>query len=519
MVATVVDKIEQQGAEPHPHFVPPDFRLPQMRFDIGAFNRSDETTQKQAKELLGELEEMKRRNPLAFYEAAGWQHHRFHLASRPRSIRALFGGNRAGKTTTGVGDHLIQMTPPELVPPHLVPYKRHNCEQDGAFKLRVVVPDMVRTGDPIKEKFQDWTPRELLSRGSWDRSWSKAESRLTLECGCFMELLSTEMELNKHGGSARHRVHFDEEPPELYFTENMMRLADYGGDALFTMTPLQGLSWVYREVWKKRALSHLSAFTVGMRNNKHLTQEDVDFVLSLVTNDAERRQREFGEFADRGGPIYPNFMDALRPHPEREFLKGKEIVCAIDPGLNFAGIVWIAFDRDNRAFVFASVKIQRGDVDEYVRRIRQVNQAWGLQNPTYVIDPASSQGNLVDGQSVMDALTMRGIFCIPANNAVEAGVGEVRRRINQGALLVSNILTTIQDEAIEYAAEEREDGVFKPVKKNDHLLDAMRYGLMFRPWLPPPKHQAMTAEGVGQENVAYRPPRKDPIASILGAMA
>jgi hypothetical protein len=32
--------------------------------------------------------------------------------------------------------------------------------------------------------------------------------------------------------------------------------------------------------------------------------------------------------------------------------------------------------------------------------------------------------------------------------------------------------------------EDRPDGEFKVVKENDHRLDALRYGLMSRPWYP-----------------------------------
>ena len=109
---------------------------------------------------------------------------------------------------------------------------------------------------------------------------------------------------------------------------------------------------------------------------------------------------------------------------------------------------------------------------------------------------------------------MRGIHCVPGNNAVEAGISEVRRRLNKGSLRVSRVLTTLQDEAVEYAAEDREDGVFRPVKRNDHLLDALRYALMYRPWLPPAKHRA-TMQG-DPALVATGPPRRALAGSVAG---
>jgi phage terminase large subunit-like protein len=459
--------------------------------------------------------ELRRSNPLWFYEAAGHKHHQFHLAYAPRTIRFLSGGNRAGKTTTGVNDSLIQMVPGELLAPHLAPYKHHDCATDGPYRLRVVVPDLEQTGTPIHEKFKQWTPRQLFIKGEHRHSWRASEHKLHLDCGCFMELLSTSMDVDKHGGAARHRVHFDEEPPQEYFTENAMRIADYGGDLLFTMTPLQGLSWTYREIWKQRHTELVAAFTIGMRHNKYLAPQDIEFVLSLVTNDQERRQREHGEFAERGGPVYPNFLEALCRHPSQDFLKHKDVVICLDPGLNNAGLVWIAFDRYNRAVVFACANLRRNDVAGYVHRIAQVNRAWGITDYELVVDPASSAGNLVDGRSVIDALVERGEHPVPANNSVEAGVLEVRERLGSGALKISELLTGLHDEAVEYAQEERDDGTFKPKKNGrEHRLDALRYGCMHRPRLP--SDEVELVQGV---DVATGPPRPEPLASVMGAMA
>jgi phage terminase large subunit-like protein len=505
----------------HPHYVPPEFRGPVVRFDPEAWKRADPATIAQAEKLLAEWQELKRANPLWFYEAAGWKHHQFHLAQRPRSIRFLSGGNRAGKTTTGSVDSIIQMTPRELVPPHLHGYKKHDCDGgDGPYYLRVVVPDLKRTGKPIHEKFSEWVPKGLFKGGSYGKAWRGSEETLQLECGCFMELLSTEMDINKHGGSKRHRIQFDEEPPEDYFTENMMRLTDFGGDALFTMTPLSGLTWVYREIWKKRDLEHISAFQIGMRHNRHLTSEDVDFVLSLIKNEAERKQREWGEFSERGGAIYPNFMDAIVPHPERDFLRWRDVVIAVDPGLSGAGLVWIAFDRDNCPTVFASAMLRRATVEQYVAKLREVNRAWGITDYELYVDPAAESGNLVDGRSVMDAFIEAGEAPIPADNSVEAGIGHVQNLLNKGYLKVSQALTGLHDEAVEYAEEQRDDGIFKPKKTGrEHRLDALRYGLMSRRWAPVERREQI--QGVDPLMIATAPPRRldgEP-ESVMGAMS
>jgi phage terminase large subunit-like protein len=497
------------------HYVPPEYRRPVVRLDPTAWDAAGPEARQRAEGLLEEWRAETIRNPLAFYEAAGAKHHDFHLAARPRAIRMLAGGNRAAKTTTGVVDAALQMVPSELVAAHLAPYKHHDCARSGPFRLRVVVPDLIQTGAPIHECLRRWLPRQLLRAGSYDRSWRGSEHRLHLECGCFMELLSTEMDLDKHGGTSRHRVLFDEEPPQAYFTENAMRVGDVGGDLVFTFTPLQGLTWMFRELWKLRGQGVVSGWKVGMRDNRFLSPADIDFVLSLITNEQERRQREFGEFAERGGPVYPTFADAAIDHPSRSFLEHREVSVVLDPGLNVAGLVWIAWDRFDRATVFAAANLVRHDVDGYVKVIHQINDEWGIDEYELIVDPASSAGNLVDGRSVIDALVERGEQPEPANNALEAGVDEVRSRLNSGTLKVSRALTGLFDEAVEYANAERDDGAFLPKKNGrEHRLDCVRYGVMSRPWAAEVEREHVQGAGI-----ATGPPRRGSIESIMGAMA
>ena len=60
-----------------------------------------------------------------------------------------------------------------------------------------------------------------------------------------------EQDLDKFGGTAKHRIHYDEEPPRNIRQEGKMRLLDYeGADELFTMTPFSGMGWMFDEIWE-----------------------------------------------------------------------------------------------------------------------------------------------------------------------------------------------------------------------------------------------------------------------------
>ncbi len=481
-----------------------------LSIDRSALDRLSGTELAQTIQLFREWEALHKANPLLGYEPASVKHHTVHLSNA--KIRAIFGGNRAGKTTTATVDNILCMTPAELVPPHLQVYDHGRCP----FYLRVVVPDIKRTGEVIRQAYRDWTPKALLKGGSFERSYDKTNDVLRLECGCFVEFLSTEMDLNKFGGSSRHRIHYDEEPPELYRTESAFRVIDTGGDELFSLTPLSGLTYLYRDVWKKRDEPGIDAWTIGIRDNRTLDEEAIAHALSLIKNDAERAQREFGVFAERGGQVYAQFLTRRRPAPTKDELEHTDILVGIDPGARYTGLVWVAFNKHGRALAFAAAKLENSDVKRTAQIIKKVNAAWGIDTDeaTYVIDPSAVNRSLDTGRSYEAALSLEGIYCVHGQNAVEPGIAHVQMMLRLGYFTYSEQLGKLEDEAIEYAWEEREDGKAVPVKKNDHILDALRYALMHRPWTPEPGDLWLPP---GAEQ-ATGPPRPRGKESIMGAM-
>src|SRR3546814_19732760 len=56
--------------------------------------------------------------------------------------------------------------------------------------------------------------------------------------------------LDKFAGVPRHWVHFDEEPPKPIYNECLARLVDYNGDHWITMTPVEGMTWIYDDLYE-----------------------------------------------------------------------------------------------------------------------------------------------------------------------------------------------------------------------------------------------------------------------------
>ena len=477
-----------------------------VHIDVAQIERLPPGQRAAAIKALEELEDAYAWNPLMAYEPASCRdvhadgepcteackHSNWH-ASRAYS-KWIFGGNRAGKTTTAIADDLIQATPAELLPPDLLRVKTWECP----FYCRVMAPDMNRTMIPvIWQKLREWTPKALFKGGSFDKSIDKGAMSLRLECGCRFDFLSYEMDLDKFGGAALHRCHYDEEPPASIRRECLMRLVDFNGDEVGSMTPLKGLGWTYKEIWKKGSSDpNIFSVQIGLNENPNVSAEARDRILASIADPRERAARADGAFVHFGGLVYPDWRHALVKPLSIQKTSSWEKQISIDPCVRFAGLVLELFDDDNRCYVPCARKLTDAVAPDYASTARQMlalhAPGKSFDDVHFVIDPAARQRNNVNAESIMDELERYGMLCNPGQNAVEPGIKQVRRRMKSGWLQIADPERGGDTEALTEELEmyrlevdpDDDDGQFKTIKQHDHVCDALRYGVMERPWLP-----------------------------------
>lgn len=442
-------------------------------------------------EALEMFQDVAEADPLQTFRPNCAEQERFLLART--KTQAAFCGNQAGKTTGLVVKCLIQVTPSERLPESL---RRFKFTPDGhLIEGRFCAPAI---NERIIRPFRQWCPKHILKNGSFDDSWKAQDKILVFNDGSFIDFLSYETDLDKFGTVQRHFIGYDEPPPQDIRDEGLARLIRYSGPEMFAMTPLKAnTGWTRREIWRKREDPQKTVCKWSIHDNTALPPADIAYFLDNLPNDLWRAAREFGDFVEVGGLMYPRFEDwvlkdipvdpdgALRALQPR--VQNCDVVVSIDPGLRNAAFTWNGFDRDNRQLVFDEDLLQQSYPEDYAKAIRARNARWGLKESeiTYVIDPAYAVRSQASGDNVESALAREGIYCVGANNNVEAGVMEVNQRGNGGMLEVSPALVGLRDEADEYAMEDREDGVFRE-KRNDnsHRLDTVRYASMYHTWHP-----------------------------------
>lgn len=432
-----------------------------------------------------ELDALLEANPLAGFVPHSVKQREFLEAVSP--IQAAFAGNRFGKTTALVVKCLVQHSSRELLPGLLRSFRfvpwgrpafgRFLCPTEGVLD-EVVLPEV-----------RKWCPLSVLRGGAWDKAWDRKHLVLHFVDGGRMSLHTYKQDPTTMVGSSLDYVAYDEPPPEPVRNECLIRLVDRAGVEMFAMTPVNmrggGIGWVSRKIWKRREHPDVTVVKASIRDNPLLSEVAIERVLAEYPEE-ERRAREFGDFVNFGGMVYPGGFDGVltaRAVTAAD-VAGWEVVVGLDPGLKNAAFVWVGVDSEQRMVVFAEALLREGTPADYARVIGETNARWGVREPTYVIDPSARNRSLVNAESVEAELGRLGIFCVHGQNAVEAGVQQIRRRLAHGMLLVSAECRGLRDEAEEYRAEDRADGEFRAVKENDHRLDALRYAVMHMPWGP-----------------------------------
>ena len=436
-----------------------------------------------AKELLRELEAHRRANPLLFFHPHPKQ---VELMGSHKPIRAFLGGNRSGKTTAGVVDDLIQAVDRSCLPEHLLVFKKW----EPPFYCRIMAPDFTGTMEGvIFEKIRQLAPKSQLRGGSWDEAYDKQRRMLWFENGSWFQFMSYEQDRDKLGGAALHRVHYDEEPPEQHRVECQFRLIDYSGDELFTMTPLMGMSWMFERIYEPHAkgmMPETLIIEVDMDDNPHLDEDTKVRVLSGLSVE-EREARKRGRFVHFAGLIYPEFSIVRHVvEPLDEIGEEDMVIVGIDPGFrHMAAAVFCRVTPEGEWTVFDEVALQGRTVREVCEEILARNVRWGRTPRWYVIDPAARNRSAQTGRSDQMEYADHGVVTIAGQNSVTAGLSRVKGLLFEGDLKIcANCEFTIdQFKKYRWQTPKRVEGDAReaPVKKDDHLLDALRYAIMSRP--------------------------------------
>lgn len=427
----------------------------------------------------------------------------FHASTKKKKL--YIGGNRSGKTTGGVCEAIWRATGRH-------PY-RPDLNELGPTRGRVIAVDFINGVEKIIfPQFKQWIYPSALRGGSWETAYDKTLRTLYFTNGSFIEFMSYDQDLDKFAGTSRNWVHFDEEPPKAIYIENMARLMDTDGDFWITMTPVEGMTWIYDDLFEPNENnedSPVEIIQINTEENPYLTANAIKSFADSVDDD-EKQARLQGKFVQVGGRIYKSFdptvggLHVLREPVEKPKQRFKDWlwICALDHGLNNpTAVLWTAVNREGFAVTFKEHYRKEWTIDMHAAEIHKINQQLGRVPDLYVADPSIQNRNAVSGTSIHEEYIKFGIPFILGNPAVKDGIVRVKRYMNPTVRIdketglpvpkwrctpnCSNLIwelkryrwKTYSNKKLNYEHNNFEE----PNKRDDHAADALRYAIMTRP--------------------------------------
>lgn len=445
-----------------------------------------------------ELERRIRENGIKYYRPHRKQAE-FH-ASRKRN-RWMFGGNRTGKTVSGGAEAVWYAT-------GLHPYKSIKTPNRGWV---VSLTNEVQR-DVAQKEILRWLPRSMIAevhmrKGTKDNLESGIIDFLQLTNGSVIGFKSCDQGREKFQGTSQHWIWFDEEPPEPIYKECKMRVLDTVGDMWGTMTPLQGLTWVYDTIYMNEIGDpEVKYWLMEWADNPHLSPEAIAELEATMTED-EREARQYGKFVAMSGLVYKEFNEDIHvidpfPIPREWYDK-----LSIDPGLDAPlSAHFYAVDNDYNIYVIEEHYKAGESVEWHAERLHEIARRldWPLDHGgrlRAIIDSAANQKTLAAEKSVTELFYEHRVL---ADTNVDkdkwTGIQRVKQYLKLRAhpqvdvwprgkpklFIFRNCVNMIREIKSYRWKPQTEKGVQidEPIKKNDHAMDDLRYYVMSRPDLP-----------------------------------
>jgi PBSX family phage terminase large subunit len=241
-------------------------------------------------------------------------------------------------------------------------------------------------------------------------------------------------------------------------------LTDTKGKAVFISTP-KGFNHFYDLYNLESKDEDYKSFHFTSYDNPHIPSEEIDKAGQELTED-RFAQEYLADFRKTEGLVYKEFN--REKHVTETFPETyNDTILGIDFGYtNPAGIVAIGIDGDANYWI-KNEWYKTGQTTEQI-----AEQALVYKSTKCYPDPAEPDR--------VEILRRAGLNCREVNKDIVAGIDHVRELFKQGRIHIhpdcKNLIMEL--ETYRYPDKKPDNNeAEKPVKENDHLLDALRYAL------------------------------------------
>ncbi len=439
-------------------------------------------------EIEAEQRRRKETDHLAAYNVGEKKHEKqlaFHRCSKRN--RWVFGGNRSGKTECGAAECVYMARGTH-------PYRQNRSNVCGwVVSVSAQVQRDVAQKKILHYLRKDWIEDVVMLSGRRDAPEDGIIDFIRVKNvfggSSVIGFKSCDQGREKFQGASLDFVWFDEEPPEDVYRECRMRVMDRQGDVFGTMTPLKGLTFVYRDIFLNRQNDPEVWYEfMEWADNPYLDRNEIA-LMEASLDERTLQSRQFGRFASASeGLVYPEFDEQIHVIEPFPIPKEWQDTISIDPGLNNPlSAHWYAVDFDDNVYVMFEHYEAGKDVDHHAKRIAQICDTLGWKRDSRgricaLIDSAAKQRTLSGVKSVAELFYERGILVNPdVEKDLFSGIARVKSYLNSKNGLPNLYIFNCCPHLIRELKGYYWGSGDTPRKADDHALDEMRYYLMTRP--------------------------------------
>lgn len=436
-------------------------------------------------------------------------------------LRMYIGGNRSGKSYGSVAEDIWWAS--KTHPFRTLP--------EGPIRGRVVAVDIERgVNEILLPIFKTLIAPSMLVDGKWESSYKEGAHKLFFRNGSTIEFMSYEQSVEKFAGTSRHWIHYDEEPPKEIFNENQARLVDTAGSSWISMTPVEGATWLFDDIYEpaleaedkimlldgtyyiapvwRTPSKNITVIEIDTNENTHLDADAQKRYFDSLTPE-ERAARKRGTFVTIGGKVFKNFQIATHVNtneivPGKLQREGWQIYTSVDHGWNNpTAWLWHAVSPQGQVVTFAEHYESEMTIEEHALVVHGKEAEWKLDTENIIRtgDPAMHQHSGITGTTIIQEYAKHGLYVYTESVPTDRGIGIARMQQYFRVREETGVPTwTIHESCQRFISELRKlkwaqrrakssrDNYNKEEtvhKKDDHAFDSAKYFATFLDDLTP----------------------------------
>jgi hypothetical protein len=344
----------------------------------------------------------------------------------------LLCGNQGGKTASVAMEYVLR-----VMGIHPVAEKNRLSKN-----IRCLSSSLPESCDPNEQdntqylELKKYLPYESVLKDITARSKTLTVSSTT-HSKSYFEFISTKQELQDTGKVQRCSLWADEEPPKPFWEESKMRLLSRQGDTRLSLTPVNGLSWTYDDLYMKayykwcsdaivRELGHpkeqifdvptknIAVIHMATDDNPTLDERSIEIIMEDIDDSDVYALRRFGVFRQVTGRVHKAYNPQIHfISYDKYFPNGVPYEWVHARGIDYHesripwSVLWLSISPDNEWFVWhefhPAIDSARGMTTyEIARHI--VRNSGDLYYTVNLIDPLANKKQANSGFSATEDL-------------------------------------------------------------------------------------------------------------------